>query len=304
MPRLADVILRGTRSAQPAANSVAEGAIYYVTDENLTERSNGSAWQTYNDASGASTDHGLLTGLSDDDHPQYLLASAAGSRAEFANFYDSVDANITQEPWEFILPGTGITVTIEGDSGSAVRLAIDSSVVVTQDNANWVDLTDGGATTLHSHSGGSYDSTVTSGITDFVEGSDTNAPWDVPGVGEGQIFVNIDGGGSAITTGVKGDLYIPFSITLHSVTLIADQSGSIVIDIWNDLIANYPPTVADTITASDKPTLSTATTSQDNDISTWTTSIPGGSTLRFNVDSITTVTRVQMILGYQRADIR
>ena len=173
MPRLADVILRGTRSAQPAANSVAEGAIYYVTDENLTERSDGSSWQTYNDASGASTDHGLLTGLSDDDHPQYLLASAAGSRAEFANFYDSVDANLTQEPWEFILPGTGISVTIEGDSGSAVRLAVDSSVVVTQDNANWVDLTDGGATTLHTHSGGSYDSTVPSSQSDFVEADDT-----------------------------------------------------------------------------------------------------------------------------------
>ena len=182
MPSLSAVILRGTRAAQPSANAVAEGSLYYVTDENKTERSNGSSWDTYNDASGAATDHGLLTGLTDDDHPQYLLTSDATSRANFAAKWadltagpDSnlVDANVTQEPWEFILPGTGITVTIEGDSGSAARLAVDSSVVVTQDNANWVDLTDGGATTLHSHSGGAYDSTVPSSQSDFVEAADT-----------------------------------------------------------------------------------------------------------------------------------
>ena len=32
-------------------------------------------------------------------------------------------------------------------------------------------------------------------------------------------------------------------------------SGSIVIDVWKDTYANFPPIVADTITASAKPTL-------------------------------------------------
>lgn len=49
----------------------------------------------------AATDHGALTGLTDDDHSQYLLASDATNRATFA--------------------------------------------------ANWADLTDGGETSLHSH---------------------------------------------------------------------------------------------------------------------------------------------------------
>lgn len=52
-------------------------------------------------------DHGAaITGLADDDHTQYLLASAATDRATFST--------------------------------------------------NWTDLTDGGATTLHSHAGSSY----------------------------------------------------------------------------------------------------------------------------------------------------
>lgn len=111
----------------------------------------------------------------------------------------------------------------------------------------------------------------------------------------------IDGGGSAITTGVKGDLEIPFACTITQVTTLADQSGSIVVDIWKDAYANYPPTVADTITASAKPTLSTATKAQDATLTGWTTAIAAGDTLRFNVDSITTCQRVLISLKVKKS---
>lgn len=104
----------------------------------------------------------------------------------------------------------------------------------------------------------------------------------------------IDGGGSVITTGIKGDLEIPFDCTITRNTLLADQSGSIVIDIWKDTYANYPPTVLDTITASAKPTLTAATKSQDSTLTGWTTTITAGNILRFNVDSISTITRVTL----------
>lgn len=41
------IIRRGTRANQPAANTVLEGTLYYVTDEELLERSTGAAWQSY-----------------------------------------------------------------------------------------------------------------------------------------------------------------------------------------------------------------------------------------------------------------
>ncbi len=45
---LADqIILRGTRAAQPAAASLTAGAIYFVTDESVTERSTGAAWESF-----------------------------------------------------------------------------------------------------------------------------------------------------------------------------------------------------------------------------------------------------------------
>jgi hypothetical protein len=78
--------------------------------------------------------------------------------------------------------------------------------------------------------------------------------------------------------------------------MLADQSGSAVVNVWKDTYANYPPTVADKITSSAPPTLSSATTSDDTTLTGWTTSITAGDTLRFNLDSITTITRVVLIL--------
>ena len=113
-------------------------------------------------------------------------------------------------------------------------------------------------------------------------------------------MIIIDGGGATITTGVKGDIEVPFACTITAWELLADQSGSIVVDVWKDTYANFPPTVADTITGSEKPTLSSATKNQDTNLTTWTTSVSAGDILRFNVDSATTVTRVTLSLTVTR----
>ena len=106
----------------------------------------------------------------------------------------------------------------------------------------------------------------------------------------------IDGGGSAITTGIKGDLAVDFNCTINQATILADQSGSIVVDIWKDTYANYPPTGADSICASAKPTISSGTKNQDAVLTGWTTSITAGNILRFNVDSVTNIQRVTVSL--------
>jgi hypothetical protein len=107
----------------------------------------------------------------------------------------------------------------------------------------------------------------------------------------------IDGGGAAITAGLLGSgLRIPFDGTIESVTLLADQTGSIVVDIWKDTYANYPPTVADSICASAKPTLSSADKSEDTTLTGWTKTINEGDVLFFNVDSASTVQNVTLIL--------
>lgn len=128
----------------------------------------------------------------------------------------------------------------------------------------------------------------------YFTGTDVEAALQEVGTRPIVLTFIIDGGGATITTGIKGDLEIPFAMTITGWTALADQSGSIVIDIWKDTYANFPPTVADTITASDKPTISTATKGQDLAPTGWTTAVSAGDILRFNVDSITTCQRVTL----------
>ena len=111
----------------------------------------------------------------------------------------------------------------------------------------------------------------------------------------------IDGGGEAITTGQKGHLEVPFACTIQQATMLADQTGSIVVDIWKDTFANYPPADADSITASAQPTISSAVKSQDSTLSGWTTAVTAGDILAFNVDSCSTITRVTVSLKVKKA---
>ena len=106
----------------------------------------------------------------------------------------------------------------------------------------------------------------------------------------------IDGGGATITTGVKGYVEVPVGCTITAARALADQSGSIVVDIWKDTYANYPPLDADSITASAPVTISSATKSEDTTLTGWTTSITAGDILGFNVDSCTSIQRCTISL--------
>ena len=107
-------------------------------------------------------------------------------------------------------------------------------------------------------------------------------------------------GGSPIATGTKGYLRVPFACRITKVTVLLEQSGSIVWDVWKDTYANYPPTVADTITASAKPTVTTATKSEDSTLTGWTRTIAAGEVLGFKVDSITTAAWSALQIEVQR----
>lgn len=106
----------------------------------------------------------------------------------------------------------------------------------------------------------------------------------------------IDGNGNTITTGIKGDLQIPFSCFISQWTLLANQSGSIIVDIWKNSYSNYPPLIGNSITASAKPTISSSIKAQSSTLTDWVTSISAGDILRFNVNSITDCQRVTLTL--------
>lgn len=90
--------------------------------------------------------------------------------------------------------------------------------------------------------------------------------------------------------------------TLTAWTLLADTSGAIVIDIWKDTLANFPPTDADSMCSGKEPTIAASgTNAEDTSITDWTTDdISAGDILRFNVDSCTSITRVTLALYFTK----
>lgn len=116
------------------------------------------------------------------------------------------------------------------------------------------------------------------------------------------IIVIIDGAGAAITTGVKGFLSIPIALTLQAWRLLsidaAATDGDIVIDVWKDTYANYPPTDADSITNGHEPEIPASDNkAEDSDISDWSdVTVDAGDILGFNVDSCTTITKAMLII--------
>lgn len=179
----------------------------------------------------------------------------------------------------------------------------DTLILTTQDNGRWVHAS-GSAFPLCDDSADGrlprpHDGAVffRSDLNAFYFWTEATVEWTIIGSSptiSRQVGITIDGGGSAITTGVKGFITVPFGGTIAGWTLLGDQAGSIVIDVWKAAYADYPPTVADTIAGTEKPTLAAAAKGQDNTLTTWDTEVTAGDVFGFNVDSVDTVTRVTL----------
>ncbi len=113
------------------------------------------------------------------------------------------------------------------------------------------------------------------------------------------IQVVIGDGATAMATGSKGYVEVPFTCLLIANRLAADVSGSVVVDIKKATYSGLFTTTS--ICSATKPTLSSARKSEDTSLTSWTTTISAGDWLEFNVDSVTTIKRVTLSLTVQRA---
>jgi hypothetical protein len=113
----------------------------------------------------------------------------------------------------------------------------------------------------------------------------------------------IDGGGVAITPGVKGNVVFDRAFTITGWTVLADIPGSIVIDVRKGPFGAFPlNTTADhgaSIAGTELPTLSGIRRARNLNLTTWTTAIAFQDVLEFEVNSASTVTRVVLVLSLQ-----
>jgi hypothetical protein len=112
------------------------------------------------------------------------------------------------------------------------------------------------------------------------------------------VFV-IGNGVSLIPTGIKPywSAAFDFACTIVAWNIVADQSGSISIDVLKCTQAQFDagathPVIGDKISATAPITFSTATKAQSSTLTGWTTSVNANDILAFNVASVTSCQQV------------
>ena len=276
-PMLADVVAN-----RPAAGVA--GRFFWATDEGILYRDNGTGWDKV-----AVSDYPDL-----DEIPSSFTPSAHHTTHENGG---ADEINVAGLSGELADPQPPKTHASSHESGGADEINVAGLSGELADpqppKAHAASHKDGGADELDaSELAGALG---TDGQVLKSDGAAANWEDDIASI----TFI-IDGGGSAITTGEKGHLRIPFACEIQRVTLLADQSGSITIDIWKDTYANFPPTDADSICGGNEPAISSAQKYEDTTLSGWTKTINAGDILTFNVDSCSTITRVTIALKVKR----
>ena len=133
-------------------------------------------------------------------------------------------------------------------------------------------------------------------IMDVIE-SDPNV------MASGISFVITDGN-DAVDAGTQIWMPVPFDCNITQVTALADQSGSIVVDLWVCTYAEFDmsshPVDGDSITSAAPITISTAIKSQDSTLTDWTVALSAGDILLANVDSCTSIEKCTISLDLLR----
>lgn len=141
------------------------------------------------------------------------------------------------------------------------------------------------------------------GTTNYLRADGT---WAAPaggggGANDGLITAGFDGQGATVTAGSWIMVRMPYDGTIDGAYLTGDgQTGSAVVDVRRDTRANIPPTGADSICASAKPTISSAKYADDTTLTGWSTTFAAGDALIVYVESCATFQKLELQLTVVR----
>jgi hypothetical protein len=130
-------------------------------------------------------------------------------------------------------------------------------------------------------------------INQVLPGSSTSGPVLYPFIRVAEVAYVIDGFGTTVAAGVKGQVNIPTLCIITGWVLTADQSGSAVIGVNACPFSSFPSGMA-SICGTDTPLLTTQQSNENLSVSVWTPTLAATTQLQFSVTSATTVTRLNL----------
>jgi hypothetical protein len=212
------------------------------------------------------------------------LSEVTASSAEL-NFVDGVTSNIQTQinaaATDTDLTNHAADTTTHGTTGDVVGTSDTQTLTnktLTSPKINENVAVTATATELN------YTDGVTSAIQTQLDGKSSTAHTHT---NTSAVNFVIDGGGSAITTGVKGWVRIPWAWTnIAKATITSDQTCEAVVDVWKSTFAGFPPVDGGSITSATPPTLTGPDNeAEDTTLSSWTKTGSAGDFLSVNVDS-------------------
>lgn len=121
-------------------------------------------------------------------------------------------------------------------------------------------------------------------------------PQGTPGVA--LVNFTFDGGGSNIAVGTKGAFVVPFNCTITAWTLLADNTGSVTVDVLKSTFAGYP--TATSIAGTSKPQIVSSVKGSSSTLTGWSPAISEGEIVTVNIDSASGIGRVTLGLSLTR----
>lgn len=228
------------------------------------------------------------------DKLPYFTGSGTAALADFTTFgrslVDDANASAARSTLGLVI-GTDVQA-FDGELSALAGLtsAADKLPYFTgSGTADLADFTSFGRSLVDDANAGAARTTLGLAIGSDVQAYNAN-------VLKRQVTVTIGDGSNVPAVNTQCWVRVPFGATITKASIAADASGSAVVNVWKDSHANFPPTVADKITASAPPTLSSAQKNEDSTLTGWTTSVSAGDWLLFNLDSVTACKRITVTL--------
>src|SRR5574337_193090 len=126
-------------------------------------------------------------------------------------------------------------------------------------------------------------------------GEATDPSWVSTKVIKGASWVG--GGNPLLASANKVPVYCEVSGTINKVVILTNGGiGSCEIDIWKKSASSYPPDVSDSITASDKPSISGGSSLIKSTFTGWTLTVTAGDCLEFVLNSTSAFTEINIFV--------
>lgn len=104
-----------------------------------------------------------------------------------------------------------------------------------------------------------------------------------------------DGGGVALIPGTVTYFTVPFACTIAAWNATVD-TGTITFDVWKIATGTAIPTVANTITASALPAISSGTALHSTTLTGWTTSVSANDIFGVDINAVASATKASLVL--------